>query len=202
MDVECTRAYGLLTVGEKLSRLDATGFGSSQHRGRGVTRMSDRTRDEVKRSAKLSRCGKYRYALWREWEETLPRVLFIALNPSTADRTRDDPTIRRCLTFACRWGYGSVAVGNLFAYRAGKPHGLKRVADPVGPRNDWWLRRLAAEADLVVAAWGNRGLEYAPRVASVIELLPDLHCVEKTKRGMPWHPLFAPNVEWYCRYTP
>ena len=64
----------------------------------------------MRSDALLSPCGCYRYALWRRWEPG-PQVLFIMLNPSTADELTDDPTIRRCIGFARSWGFGSLAVG-------------------------------------------------------------------------------------------
>jgi hypothetical protein len=95
---------------------------------------------DVERAAAFSRDGRYRYALWREWDAAKPCVLFIGLNPSSADDRRDDPTIRRCTGFARRWGFGRLAVGNLFALRTPHPSQLRRVPSPVGPRNDRWLQ--------------------------------------------------------------
>ena len=72
----------------------------------------------MKRSAKISSCGLYRYDLWRVWDSQKENVCFIGLNPSTADENKDDPTIRRCMAFAMAWGYGSLCMLNLFAFRA------------------------------------------------------------------------------------
>ena len=60
----------------------------------------------------------HRYALWRIWDESLPKVLFIGLNPSTATETKNDPTIRRCMGYAKDWGYGGYIMGNIFAFRS------------------------------------------------------------------------------------
>src|ERR1019366_833740 len=84
----------------------------------------------------------YRYSLWRRVGESRRRVLFVMLNPSTADAIVDDPTIRRCMGFARTWGFGELEVCNLFAYRSPCPSALLRAADPVGPSNDRALRRL------------------------------------------------------------
>jgi len=65
-------------------------------------------------SAVFSRDGRYRYALRRVWDDGKPAVLFVGLNPSTADAHRDDATIRRCTRFARDWGFGQLLVGNLF----------------------------------------------------------------------------------------
>lgn len=140
-------------------------------------------------SARLSRCRKYRYALWRHWDDQLPGVLFIGLNPSTADENRNDPTLLRCMRFAREWGYGGVSMGNLFAYRATDPGTLRRVQDPVGRQNDRWLRQLAREAELVVAAWGNHGV-YLDRAAAVTAMLPALNCLGMNRSGQPAHPLY------------
>ena len=139
--------------------------------------------------AELSPCRRYRYALWRTWDDALPRVMFIGLNPSTADETVDDPTLRRTMDFARRWGYGGVGNGNLFAYRATDPKAMMAADDPVGPDNDNWLRRLARGADLVVAAWGNDG-GFLARSAVVRAMLPDLHCLKINASGEPAHPLY------------
>ena len=80
--------------------------------------------------------GVYRYSLWREWDARAPAVAFVMLNPSTADAGKDDPTIRRCASFARSWGYGSLEVVNLFAYRASEPKRLRQTPDPIGPAND------------------------------------------------------------------
>lgn len=109
------------------------------------------------RGAKLSDDRLYRYGLWRKWDDR-PKVMFIGLNPSTADEVEDDPTIRRCIGFANSWGYGGIVVANLFGFRATDPTALQKATDPIGPENDEWLYRLADEAALVVGAWGNGGL--------------------------------------------
>jgi len=82
--------------------------------------------------AKLSVCRKYRYALWRIWDKSKPIVLFISLNPSTADEKEDDPTIRRCIGFAKSWGYGGLCMANLFAYRTKSPSEMMSAKDRLG----------------------------------------------------------------------
>jgi hypothetical protein len=145
----------------------------------------------MRTDACFSRCGTYRYALWRRWAAG-PQVLFVMLNPSTADKQRDDPTIRRCIGFAARWGYGAVAVGNLFAFRTPSPDVLRQAAHPVGRANDRWLERLAAESSRLIAAWGNDGA-FLGRDAQVRELLGPLYALALTRRGQPRHPLYLPG---------
>ena len=140
--------------------------------------------------AGFSRCRRYRYWLRRRWDPLLPPCAFIGLNPSIADAHTDDPTLRRCINFARDWGYGSLLMVNLFAWRATDPRELKKVADPVGARANFWLRRALSEADLVVAAWGNGGrLTY--RAHAVASWLEDLQCLGVTAQGMPRHPLYC-----------
>lgn len=150
--------------------------------------------------ANFSRCRTFRYALWREWEIDKPKVLMIGLNPSTADATRNDPTIRRCIGFAREWGFGGLWVLNLFAYRATYPIDLKAAVDPVGPRNDEWIRRVARKVDRVVAVWGNDGglLDRSTRVRSMLG--DRLDVIRLNAGGEPAHPLYLPKglkpVKW------
>ncbi|MGQ0657943.1 MAG: DUF1643 domain-containing protein [Chromatiales bacterium] len=139
--------------------------------------------------AAFSRCRRYRYALWRRWANG-PQVFFVMLNPASADEVRDDPTIRRCIGFARAWGFGALAVGNLFAFRAPSPAALIAVRKPVGRNNDTWLSRLQRESTVVVAAWGNHG-RHLGRSGEVRALLGSLHTIGTTKLGEPRHPLYA-----------
>ena len=82
----------------------------------------------MEKGATFSRCGRYRYSLWRRWEEDAPYVLWICLNPSTADAEEDDPTLRRCMGFAQDWGYGASYTANLFAWRATKPQDMMKAS--------------------------------------------------------------------------
>lgn len=144
--------------------------------------------------ATIDPTGRYRYTLWREWDLNAPRIAFVMLNPSTADAATDDPTIRRCIGFARSWGYGSVEVVNLFAYRTTDPEVLRRVADPTGPENDRYLLKARRRAGEMVAAWGNRGA-FRDRDRVVIRLLFDrggvIYCLGRTRAGQPRHPLYV-----------
>jgi hypothetical protein len=144
------------------------------------------------RNAGFSRCGRYRYWLRRIWDPALAHCVFIGLNPSTADAREDDPTLRRCLSFARGWGYGSLLLVNLFSLRATDPRALKMASDPIGPRTDLWLRRAAAETDTVIAAWGNGGL-LMNRGMTVHQMLKNPCCLGLTALGMPRHPLYCPK---------
>ena len=141
------------------------------------------------KKANFSRCRKYRYALRRHWDADRPVVLFVALNPSIADELNDDPTLKRCLSYARTWGYGGLSLGNLFAAVATDPNRIKSMEDPVGSENDLWLRRLASDAHLIVAAWGNGGT-HLDRARHVSNMLYPLHCLKQNKSGQPVHPLY------------
>ena len=110
-------------------------------------------------------------------------------NPSTASHTEDDPTIGRCISFAKSWGFGSLQVGNLFAFRTPYPDELFGEANPIGDENDRWLAALSKTADLTVAAWGNNG-KFMGRSKEVLPVLQNPHFLKMTKLGEPWHPLY------------
>lgn len=143
----------------------------------------------MKTDAKLSKCRKYRYALWKTWDGSKPYAMIIGLNPSKADEIEDDPTITRCINFAKSWGFGGVCMANLFAYRATAPIDMMAANDPIGSENDYWLKELATDAGIVVAAWGNDG-SYLERSNQVKSFFPDLHCLKMNKSGEPAHPLY------------
>lgn len=140
------------------------------------------------RGARLSRDETYRYALWRVWNPSLPVLLVVGLNPSTADASSDDATIRVCRNLAKRWGMGGLVMANLFAYRTKTPAIMRSAQEPVGPRNDRWLRYLARRAGLVLAAWGTNG-SHLGRAHQVCQRLPLLHCLALNRDGSPHHPL-------------
>lgn len=145
-----------------------------------------------RRGADLDEDREYRWRLWREWDANAPTVAFLMLNPSTADETDDDQTIRRCIDYAKSWGYGRLEVVNLFAYRTSKPSELRTAEAPVGDRNDEVLRDVCDEAELVVAAWGAHG-EYRDRAIEVSEMLDvELQALGTTKGGHPLHPSRQP----------
>jgi len=142
--------------------------------------------------AVFSPCKKYRYRLWRSWDEKGPVLTIIGLNPSRADASYTDPTIRRCQDFARRWGYGSLHVVNLFAYRSPYPAALRAFRHPNGPENDWHIKQAVADADLTLVAWGNDGI-WKGRDRRVIRWIPDPYCLKQNKSGQPAHPLYQPK---------
>lgn len=154
--------------------------------------------DYIRTYADISDCGRYRYQLDREWARLgmLARsALFVMLNPSTADANQDDPTIRRCVSFAKAWNYEAVTVVNLFAYRATKPKDLwaASVDDIHGPRNQEVIERAARDAGIIICAWGahERADWQAEQVRGWIAHHDEkLHVLGRTKSGQPRHPLY------------
>ena len=138
---------------------------------------------------------RYRYVLRRRWLSGNGMCLFVCLNPSIADETTDDPTIRRCMGFARTWGYQMLSVVNLFAYRATNPERLRRNSDTNRSRNNRYLLLEAEQADCVVAAWGAQGHYYSKRVEEVCRLLANIPkvCLGRTQSGEPKHPLYLPK---------
>ena len=143
-------------------------------------------------SAVFSDCRNYRYELWRWWDKSKPFVMFIGLNPSTADETNNDPTIRRCIGFAQNWGFGGLCMTNLFAIRTKDPEVMKIHPEPIGPDNDEHLIMVSDKAGKIIAAWGNNGT-YRNRDKEIIAFIPDMCCFGTTKNGSPKHPLYIPK---------
>jgi hypothetical protein len=189
----------------------------------------------IPRETIFSPCRKWRYTLWREWWRTENRPLcrdcadskvhgicdddgrrcdpndfvqFIGLNPSTADETKDDPTIRRCINFAKAWGFRSMCMTNLFAWRDTDPKAMKAVPYPVGgplppsavigsviDYNTIYLLETMREATLVVAAWGTHGphMDRQSRFMATVKehgLFDKLQCLGRNDDGTPKHPLY------------
>ena len=135
--------------------------------------------------------GDYRYRLWRVWDATAQRLVYCMLNPSIANATADDQTVKVCIGRAKQMEFGGIEVVNLFAFIAQKPPDMKAAADPVGPENDAYLAHAAQRAGMMIAAWGDDG-DYRGRSWKVIPALTKhcaLHAIKLTKGGAPCHPL-------------
>lgn len=159
--------------------------------------------------AAISPCGTYRYTLNRIVDPLLGgrHVALIGVNPSTADATNDDATIRKELGFAARLGWCEITKVNLFAYRATDVRELATASDPIGPRNDEYLEWAIANNPLIVACWGPlaklpkhlRG-RWCEVVAMAERLGKPLHCFGTAQDGQPRHPLMlayaTPLVPW------
>jgi len=141
-------------------------------------------------SAMLSDDGVYRYSLNRSWDKARPVVIFVMLNPSTADAKVDDPTIRRCIGYAKRWGFGGLFVVNLYALRATDPRELAEHADPVGPLNEVFVRQATKRCDVVVA-WGAHPMAVQRSKTIDLSRAKSVTCLGVTKSGAPRHPLYV-----------
>lgn len=150
----------------------------------------------VKSGARFSTCRTWRYALWREWDSQKGFVLFVGLNPSTANEVDNDPTISKCMGFADRWGFGGIYMLNLFAFCATQPERMIGVIDPVGPENDSTFSLYSSKSNLVVAAWGGSvpmreraRLNLDTRINFVLRNInTQVHCLGRTQDGSPKHP--------------
>jgi len=156
----------------------------------------------------LSDDGVYRYALWRVWDKSLPRLVTCMLNPSTADARKDDPTIRRLVSFAKRDGYGGLIVVNLYAYRATDPNtvfAIDNMSQRVGPMGE---RALQAAISLAfhqrspfLCAWGAMANGFFVVGKAKAEGVQTV-CLGKTKDGHPRHPLYVKGDQPMVEFTP
>jgi hypothetical protein len=162
-------------------------------------------------TATFSPCGLYRYELRRVWRPKARAMVFIGLNPSTADESTDDPTIRRILGFADDWGYGALVMLNAFAFRSTDPKALHaraaRRREVIGPENDEIIRRTFEQhrRTRLVMGWGangtllERGRDLA-RLALSVHRRPE--CFGLTQNGEPKHPLYLAASTRPVRYAP
>lgn len=155
----------------------------------------------------ISLCGQFRSRLWRIWDTELPRVLWVMLNPSTADENVNDPTIEAIIDFTQRWGFGGIEVCNAYAYRTKSPALLKAARYPIGPDNDRTLQAMmgaiSEENGIVMAAWGahiQAGRAHSIRTDAMLCSTPLYH-LGLNKNGSPKHPLYirrdTPRREWF-----
>ena len=130
-------------------------------------------------------------------------IMWIGLNPSTADESQLDPTLRRIARFSERDGYDGFWMANIFGLRTPYPKEMMAHADPVGPGNDASLLAAAARCEKIVAAWGVSGA-YQARAEAVVRLLAPhkLWCLSTTAAGHPRHPLYVHGDQILVRYTP
>ena len=150
----------------------------------------------MKRSAKISDCGQYRYTLRRNWQGPNDKTVsaaFIMLNPSTADHEQEDPTLKRCINFAKKIGVNDLLVVNLFALRSPDPAALAGHVDPVGPENAAFLDHAVKNYGTVILGWGSEPIAQARAEEFLAEYEQHRHrfqCFGKNKGGSPKHPLY------------
>jgi hypothetical protein len=151
------------------------------------------------RSAAISRCGRYRWWLKREWDDG-PAIAWIMLNPARADDKRDDPTIRRVIHFSKSWGFGAAAVVNLYPFRSTLPAECRgwTTSSPTILRkqmreNDRIIAEIAQGTGSILAAWGTVGWAQERAKLLVADLVragaPPLQCLGTTLDGSPLHPM-------------
>lgn len=138
----------------------------------------------------------YRWWLFRCWAAKLPLIIWIMMNPSTADHAKNDPTILKVIRYSKRWGHGAILVLNIYAFRSSKPENLpQKMRAAVGKSNDWWIKtlfRFAARKGIpVVCAWGVKHKERGCQVRTIADEagLP-LMCLELALNAEPKHPRF------------
>lgn len=148
--------------------------------------------------AEFSPSKMYRYALWRIWDSDKPLVMFVGLNPSTANESKDDPTIRRVKRFAADNGFGGVLMLNLFGLVSANPSALVEHPDPVC-HNDVYLVQYGKVAAEVVFCWG--AFKEAKAKAKFAEgYFPNAKCLGRTADGSPKHPLYIPAQTPFIDY--
>ncbi len=138
--------------------------------------------------AEFSKDRRYRYALWRIWDEEKPNVMVIGLNPSRADESVDDPTIRRVRQLAASWGFGGIYMLNLFAWITPYPEELTSCVDPIA-ENDDKLQAYSNKCQQIVFAWGVT--ETNGRDKKMLSMFPKAKCIAINLDGSPKHPLYV-----------
>lgn len=156
----------------------------------------------VYKGAAFSDCRKYRYALWRIWDKRKPFIMFIGLNPSTANEHENDATIRSVERISINNGYGGFYMMNCFPFVSTNPKDLIAIADsPEQHLNNTWLMEMKLKCSDVVFAWGNFDVvKDLKRDTELSEMFPKAKVLVKNKNGSPRHPLYVPSnvelVEW------
>jgi hypothetical protein len=144
--------------------------------------------------AEISTDHIHRYGLWRVWDKSLKRMMFIGVNPSTAeaDEATDDQTIHACTRIAKYQGYGGFFMGNLFSFRSRDPEILrKNLSIAIGPACDEWLKMMITASEKVVCAWGSWKF-LGDRPEKVLAMVESPYCISVNDDGNPKHPLFTP----------
>jgi hypothetical protein len=154
---------------------------------------------ENKSGAAFSEDGKHRYALWRIWDESKPLVMFIGLNPSTANHKTNDPTIESVIRISKYNGYGGFYMMNCWSFIATEPKYLDTKSGLI--ENDEWLTKIAGICKDVVFAWGNFQIVRGHLKDSMFKkLFPNALCICKNKNGSPGHPLFKKGDTKFIKY--
>lgn len=144
----------------------------------------------MKSGAEFSEDGLYRYCLWRIWDDTKPLVMFIGLNPSTANATSNDATIKQVIKIAANNGYGGVYMMNCFPYISTDPKLLTHIGNNL--TNDRWMANVSNKCADVVFAWGNfKVVKETARDFDLMTMFPNAKALHINKNGSPKHPLYC-----------
>lgn len=148
---------------------------------------------EVECGCVLSECEKYRYVLWRIWDDTKPKWMFVLLNPSKATEAVDDPTVTRQIERAKRGGAGGIIIVNTAAIRETDSDIATRDPEPIGPHNHFWIKNMLPQCDTVIAGWGPKAARFAGG-DKVMRLFEEegvtVYALKVNKDGSPAHPLY------------
>lgn len=155
---------------------------------------------ERKEGAYFSEDRRYRFALWRIWDEKKPLVMFIGLNPSTANETDADPTIKS-VERICRYnGYGGFYMMNCFPYVSTDPNQLKDFGNT--SENDKWLIDIGNKCQSVVFVWGNfKIVKKLNRDVELMKMFPNAKALHINKNGSPKHPLYCKSETNFIDFT-
>ena len=138
-----------------------------------------------------------RFVLWRTWNLDRPYVMFIGINPSTANENKNDPTINRLISISRYWDYGGLIIMNLLAYVSSDPKQIRK--SPNYEIEDMYLREFSKIPESVILMWGNEGRKYMDRIKIIKELFPEAECFSQNKNGHPIHPLYLGKNLWYTK---
>ena len=83
-----------------------------------------------------------RYSLWRIWNQDLPKILYIMLNPSMANHIEDDSTVRRLNYFTQKFGFGGFYVGNIYPHITPCPKFLYSLNLTYSKKNWFYLNSI------------------------------------------------------------
>lgn len=146
------------------------------------------TSDTLISGADFSICRKYRFALWRIWDTDKPAVMFVGLNPSTANESGDDPTIKRVIAMSKKWGFGGVYMLNCFPFVSTDPAALTDCGRM--EENNEWLQAVSNKCEQVVFAWGAFAIA-KQRADQLSSMFPEAKALQINKDGSPKHPLYV-----------
>ncbi|MBS1915687.1 MAG: DUF1643 domain-containing protein [Bacteroidetes bacterium] len=161
--------------------------------------------ENTKSGAHFSEDRKYRYALWRIWDESKPLVMFIGLNPSTANESDNDPTIRRVISIAKHNGFGGVYMMNCFPLVSTNPDVLDefyntKQHESEDLQNMNFLLQTAKRCKEIVFAWGNFEV-VKTRAEGISGYFKQAKALHINKNGSPKHPLYCKTETKFVEFT-